>query len=296
MLLLKVAYENNENIIDEIQGLRNHLKSKNIVLGICESIERNTHFIKILCDESDYSEKLRDMVNLYISNVIYKIVIDIFKKKEMYEFINDTYFFLKHEEICDIQEKITDLLVDFTISDENDVYCMNRKNSIVDRIKDCIEETQEINIDGFITFRMKELIDDIESIVDKIVEKYMVEKEYNEFIKLLKYFVDIQDSKLEEVNIVIVKGGSYEIKDNFGKDIFQEFLNELLDSRFVNGGINIEDIIISGLITNSPKRIIIHGIQNCTNKEIIQTINNVFGDRVHICNQCKICSKDEIKV
>ena len=31
----------------------------------------------------------------------------------------------------------------------------------------------------------------------------MVEKEYNEFIKLLKYFVEIQESKVDEVNILI---------------------------------------------------------------------------------------------
>ena len=35
---------------------------------------------------------------------------------------------------------------------------------------------------------MRELREDIEFIIDK-VEKYMVEKEYTEFIKLLKYFV-----------------------------------------------------------------------------------------------------------
>ena len=33
------------------------------------------------------------------------------------------------------------------------------------------------------------------------------EKEYNEFIKLLKYFVDIQDCKLEEVNIIVQRNG-----------------------------------------------------------------------------------------
>ncbi len=37
----------------------------------------------------------------------------------------------------------------------------------------------------------------------------MVEKEYNEFIKLLKYFVDVQENKIDEVNIIIDKLGNY---------------------------------------------------------------------------------------
>ena len=35
---------------------------------------------------------------------------------------------------------------------------------------------------------MRELREDIEEIIDKVVEKYMVEKEYKEFIRLLKIF------------------------------------------------------------------------------------------------------------
>ena len=34
----------------------------------------------------------------------------------------------------------------------------------------------------------------------------------------------------------------------------------------------IEDIIISGLITNAPKQVIIHHKENCLNAEFIETI------------------------
>ena len=71
------------------------------------------------------------------------------------------------------------------------------------------------------------LREDIEEIIDKVVEEYMVEKEYREFVKLLKYFVDIQESKIEKINIYIHKGGGYELKDGYGNDIFNEFMKEL---------------------------------------------------------------------
>ena len=42
----------------------------------------------------------------------------------------------------------------------------------------------------------------------------------------------------------------------------------------------MEDILISGLITSAPKNITIYGKENCTNKEFLDTIENVFGDKV----------------
>jgi putative sporulation protein YtxC len=151
-----------------------------------------------------------------------------------------------------------------------------------------------ININGFITFRMRELREDIEKVIDKVVEKYMVEKEYKEFIRLLKYFVDIQDSKIEKINILISNGSSYIVIDGSGDDIFSTFLKDLSECKL---GIDasVEDIIISGLITNAPNHIVIHGKEYCSNKEFIDTITNVFGDRVTFCNECELCSSTKTK-
>ena len=168
------------------------------------------------------------------------------------------------------------------------VYCINRKNKIIDKITKCIEENNEININGFLTFRSKELNAELECIVDKVVEDYMVEKEYDEFIKLLKYFVEVQDSKVDEVNILIEKNGDYYLRDENGNDLVGDMITELPDVRF-DSKENQEEIIISAMITNAPKKIIIHCVQNCKNKELIQTISKVFVDRVHYCDKCSQC-------
>ncbi|WP_249175406.1 putative sporulation protein YtxC, partial [Clostridium tyrobutyricum] len=92
---------------------------------------------------------------------------------------------------------------DISIIDENSIYCINKKNNILEEIIDCMRESNNINIEGFISFRMKNTLSDLKNIIDKVVEKYMVEKEYDDFIKLLKYFVEIQESKIEYMDIVI---------------------------------------------------------------------------------------------
>ena len=47
---------------------------------------------------------------------------------------------------------------------------MNRKNNIINKIISCLKENDEININGFITFRMRRIEEDIDFIIDKVVE------------------------------------------------------------------------------------------------------------------------------
>ncbi len=280
MLILKLAYNEDLTFSSDLKELRELLKKKDIIIGFVESIERETHIIKMICDENCYNEKIKEIINLYVSNILYRIVIDNYRKKEMFEFLTDNYFFLKQNEILEVEDEIVKVLkAEKPTKNEDSIYCLNRVNSMIEKIRECISENQEINVEGFITFRMRKLRDDIEKIIDKVVERYMVEKEYEEFVKLLKYFVEIQESKIEEINIIIEEDNNYIIKDKEGKDLYYEFLRELTAEQG-SLELNIEDILISGLITNAPNSIIIYGRDNCTNKEFLDTIENVFGDRV----------------
>ena len=291
MLVQELAYSGDLDFVEELQELKEVLKKKDIVIGIVESQDGVTHIVKLICDDKGYNEMTCNKINLYVSNVLYNIVIQKYREKELFQFLTDNYFFLKHNEILEVEEEIMKVLLDKDIpKDELFIYCSNKINNILLKIQSCIEENREININGFITFRMRELREDIEEIIDKVVEKYMVEKEYKEFIRLLKYFVDIQESKIEEINLVIKKNGSYSIYDGYGTDIFESLWEELSDCKL---GIdaNMEDILISGLITNAPKKIMIHKKENCKNKEFIDTIISVFGERVVFCVGCELCSE-----
>jgi putative sporulation protein YtxC len=290
MVVQELAYSGDLDVVKELQELKTLLKKKNIDIGLVESVEGITHLIKVMADEEEYSDNTCSRINLYISNILYNIVIQKYKEKEMFQFLTDTYFFLKQEEILEIEERIMNVLLCGEIpKDSIFIYCSNKVNIIIDKIKDCIEENKKININGFITFRMRELRKDIEEVIDKIVEKYMVEKEYKEFIGLLKYFVDIQESKIEEVNLIIQPLGGYIITDGYGEDIFSLFLKDLSECK-LGVDANVEDILISGLITNAPSHIIIHKKEEATNKEFIDTILSVFGNRVTLCNGCELCT------
>ena len=52
---------------------------------------------------------------------------------------------------------------------------------------------------------MKDYIEQLEESVDKAIDEYLMDKEYREFIKLLRHFVDLQEPKRDVVNIVFHK-------------------------------------------------------------------------------------------
>jgi len=288
MLLVTVGFESErEGIIKEINDLKELYKNYNKIIGFSESIESGTHFIKVFCDDNMES-RLVNKFDLYMANIIYTIVVDEFIKKYLDSFLTDSYFFLKYEELRELKKECIYILKDDgKLINDNTISYYNKKNSIVGKIQNFIKEKREINIKGFLTFRMKELNDDFVFILDKIVERYMVEREYDEFIKLLKYFVEVQDPKIDEVNIIINKNGEYAFKDDKNRDIKKEMFSELFDVKYNN--VNEDDVLLSGLITNSPKKIIIHCAENAINGEIIDTIVKVFTDRVQLCDDCKIC-------
>ncbi|MBU3199634.1 putative sporulation protein YtxC [Clostridium estertheticum] len=292
MLLLTVVYNRSmEYIIDEINEIKKCFEYKKTILGISESIVEDMHFIKFFCSDDNISDSSIKAFNLNIANMLYKIVTIEFCKKGINDFLTETYFFLQYDEIKQVKPRIQKALFnEGEISGSNMVYCINRKNVIIDKITKCIEENNEINISGFLTFRSKELNADLESIVDKVVEEYMVEKEYNEFIKLLKYFVDIQESKVDEVNILIEKDGNYYLRDKEGNNLVESMMGELPDVKF-DSIENQEELIISTMISSAPKKVIIHCVQHCKNKELIETISKVFTDKVCYCDTCFECEK-----
>lgn len=299
MLVMTLFYDSKKgDLYKELKNLKDRFRKRNILLGLSESLISNYNSIKIFIDDNDLNERVKNLFFYEISELIYNRLINHFYDENLEDFINENYFFLKYDEIVEVKSNCFHALkCQEEIFDEEIIYCLNKKNNVIQKITKCLMENEEINVDGYITFRISDLKGDLIAITDKTIEKFMVSKEYNEFIKLLKYFVEIQESKIDELNIIIKKNGDYVVCDENKNNIMLELINEIYEPKY-NGIVNVEDMIISGLITNSPRKIIIHNFKHCNNKEFIETIKNVFENRVSFCEECELCvlNKSPIKI
>jgi len=115
-----------------------------------------------------------------------------------------------------------------------------------------------------------------------------MEREYREFIRLLRYFVDIQEPKFNAVHIIAGYDNKYVLLDENKNEITNECLQEFVND-IPEGEINYDDLLVSSLITMAPRKLVIHGAKSFRNKELLETIKNVFWGKVVICSECELC-------
>lgn len=294
MVILSIGYTSGKcDVYERLNELSACFKEKGINIGLVESDSGEMHFIKCVIrdeDNSSYSiEQIRRSFNVYAANILYQVIVDNYQIDTINRIMKNNYQYFKDDETNEISKKCAAILNGTSTSSSEDysIY-INRKNAIVSRLYEYINENTDIILEGFLRFRLKEFNNELEDVIDKVVEEYLIEREYNEFIKLLKYFVEIQESRIAVVNIVINVDGSYCMYDDSCREITEEILKELTGEN-LNGDKNYDDLLVSALITMAPRYIIIHNISNIRNKEVVETIKNVFCERVKTCQGCDLC-------
>ena len=299
MKMMTIINNSHRNcVLKQIEGLVKYFESRGASLTSEIKKGENEEIIDIYLKDKEDKERIKRLLDYYIANVLYEVVIEEFIARKLSKYLNETYTFLNYKDLEIVRDDADKILREEASLNETVIYCMNRKNRMIQKIIECIEEGASINVKGFLDFRFNELKNDIYACIEKIVEGYMLEKEYNEFISLLKYFVEVQDSKAERMDIFIgEKEGEYILRDQFGNDMMESLISELCENKNIID-ISMDDLVISGLITTCPNKIIIHSASKCKNKELLNTIKSVFEGRVEFCEGCNQCSdlKEFIKV
>ncbi len=225
----------------------------------------------------------------YIANAISNIIIDFWEMKILRKIVDSNYYYFSPQE----RERILafagkTLGAEENYKGEGCIYRLSRKARVLQKILDYLDCNSKIIIDGFVRFRMRDYIAELEDAVDRAVEEYLMEREYNEFIKLLRYFVEIQEPKVDTVNILKNVDGSYKLLDGQGHTINSELLDDL-GGEVSDSSINYDDLLISSLITLAPSRIVFHSVTAVPGNEILDTIKKVFHQKVAICHGCDMC-------
>ncbi|SHK27311.1 putative sporulation protein YtxC [Caminicella sporogenes DSM 14501] len=300
-IFLLTIKENEENVQIMAEKIINSCMSQefSVKSDIIKNGRYNTIYFYIDDCINNDKDKVKDFINFfkhYAAIVIADYIIDVLELEMAKKILKNNYCFLKPVERKIIIEELNKSLEnEFYDGNVYVPYKVNRKAKILYELLEFLSIEEIINVNGFVKFRLQNYIEDLSRVLEKVVEKYMKEKEYKEFIKLLRYFVNIQEPKMDVINIVVDKAGRYHFYDKNLKAIRDSSINDLTDD-LKDNNLNGDDLLISSLINIAPRKIIIHYISNIKNNEIIETIKNIFDDRLHICNNCRICNLNkEIK-
>lgn len=151
-----------------------------------------------------------------------------------------------------------------------------------------LEEHTQLHIDGFITFRLESYMSELREVVAYARDEYVLERQYQEFISLLKYFVYIQETKIPLAHLVHKGGHEFTLFNEQWQPLESAQVMDGMVVEMIDCDMEMEDMIVSTLIHVSPGHIIIHTRE--PESQVIKTIEQIFESRVHVCDYCNSCS------
>ncbi len=223
-----------------------------------------------------YKGKEYKKFNKFLSSLLEEIVIEFYEEKILKQLINYNYFYFDDYERKGILDNCIRTI-------EPDEYMKN-----ISQQKDVVEyfnENKKMILDGFVYFRLKDYIKYLDEVVDYAVNQFIVEKEYKEFINLLKVYVETRKPEYKTLHLIYLNNESILLDEE--KNIVSVSEN-IYNAKYLSDiSFSSNDFALNALLTLLPEKIEIHLIDD--EDEFINTLKLIFEGRVFICKECEIC-------
>ncbi len=141
------------------------------------------HFTNIIIHYKGISTSL---FLYFISKILTYLVLDLYENLIIKKLISLEYFYFSMPE----QNEIFNICIDNLNYEDS----LDRFESIQNSFFDYLKENKSVNLNGFINFRLFNYNKYLDSIIDICVNKFIVDKEYLEFVNLLKSYISSTQS------------------------------------------------------------------------------------------------------
>lgn len=218
-----------------------------------------------------------------LATILSYLVIDYFESDIIKNILSANYFYFDNAEL----DKILDLC-DENLCDDEEFSFTNRQMLLFDAFYEYISTHHSIILTGFINFRLKEYRNLLEDLTDFSVNEFIIEREYLEFISLLRLYVNSQFPSSISVHLISLGNDILLLDENMEMiDVDKNALKAkyLSDVSFSNN-----DYVLNTLLNLLPKKIHLHLVSASGNLDFINTLQLVFENRIEICNDCDICN------
>ena len=220
-----------------------------------------------------YKGKKIDEFYKFLGNVLTNIIIKFFEPVLIKKLINLNYFYFDNSDKRVVFEE----------------YKLIRKNNKINKelisvpLTDFLKNNKSIVLTGFIYFRLTDYVNILNTLISESVNQYIVDKEYLEFVGLLKSYVHSKAPESSVVNLIYINSEGILLSDD-GKIIDLESF----DSDYLSDiSFSKNDYVLNTLVGILPEEIVLHLIS--PRDQFIKTIELIFENRVKVCRSCELC-------
>lgn len=217
-----------------------------------------------------------------ISNILTKTIIYFYEKQIIKNSINLNYFYFNSLEKQEIVKNTLEILNNYdTIKLKYDLL-----NST---IFEHLLKHKSLYLNAFINFRLNNYLKLIEEKIDLAVNQFLINKEYLEFVNILKLYINSESvySQTNHLHLIYKNGNSTIIDDNNNVISCND---NIAKAKYISDiSFSSNDLALNTLLNLLPQTITIHLIDEYCD-EFINTLKLIFNDRIKICKDCNICN------
>ncbi len=265
----------NKKYLNTIEQHLDNLEFENILY----SQKKFKHFYNIIIHYT--GTKIKKFYTL-LNNIIAEAIIENFEKILITKQFEYDFFYFSQKERKQIMlflENSLNIPTNFN----------TKKDLLISALQNYFESNNICNIDGFINFRIADYKHYINLILEKEINNYVLNKEYCEYVDLLKNYIATQNTQTDLVHL-IYSDTTKMLLDN-SKEIItnDENLKYISDITFSSN-----DFILNSLLSYLPEKIIIH--LNTEEDNFIRFLKLIFTDKIIFCTNCEICNSQYVHI
>lgn len=221
-----------------------------------------------------------------ISAILADTILHFYEYKLIRRILEYNYFYFNQNEKREIISIAQNFIEDDIITHEDNYF------AVFYALSDYIKENKSIVLEGFVNFRLQGYMKNLDYIVDLSVNKFITDKEYLEFVNMLKLYVTLTPPKASLVHLIYFGGDSILLSKD--KKIIP-LDDDTLSAKYLSDiSFSSNDYALNALLNITPRKLIIHLADSVKTDEFINTLKLIFEGRFELCSSCELCKLYEM--
>ena len=218
-----------------------------------------------------------------LSKLLASLVVNEFEEKIINKLVLSEYFYFNQLE----RMQIVNTTIEDLYNDDESLYPFKKTFEILcNDFYEYLLYHKSIVLKGFLTFRIKNYFEIINDQIDKSVNKFIVEREYTEFVALLKMYISTETNHCDIIHLIYNNSKPILLDEN--KNPIETNSN-MFNAKYLSDiTFSSNDFALNTLLTLNPKILYIHLIDNPID-EFISTLKLIFENKAIYCRDCNIC-------
>ncbi len=219
----------------------------------------------------------------FLSNILANAIILFYEPIKAKRLIHFDYFYFDKNDKDIIFDEYKLLIQKISDFEKQQKFAL-----VYSPLRSYIKNHKVVVLEGFVNFVLRDYVAYLRELLQEAVNQFILDKEYIEFVNLLKGYVDSKVPSFESINLIYVNNEAILLSQDGNIIALDEFDSKYLsDITFSNN-----DYVLNTLVGLIPNKIYLHLVSPKDN--FIKTIELIFGDKVEFCHGCNLCNAYKI--